>query len=343
MLPARGPTTRTLAPYRCPVKSPEADGPTRRALVLGDLVLDVVLAGSGPLRRGTDVVGTVTFRQGGSAATTARWLARLGVATTFVTAVGRDGPGRALVGYMRSCGVDVRAVELPGARTGRLGVLVEPDGDRSFVADRGAILGLTARHVRAAWCRRIDLVHVPIYSLVGDALAEATMRAVGLARGRASDVLVSVDLASAGFLASEGMDLLLGRVAALRPDVLLATRSEAAALGEDGARRLLGIAPFVVVKQGAEGASVLRPNRSILVVPARRARVTDTTGGGDAFDAGFLGAWLLAGDPRGATDRQLRAALSAGHRAAARELLGPRVELSPAGLVVDPVRPPRRP
>ena len=54
----------------------------RRIVVLGDLMLDVVLAPARPLEVGTDVPGRVALVQGGSAATTARWLGRLGARST---------------------------------------------------------------------------------------------------------------------------------------------------------------------------------------------------------------------------------------------------------------------
>jgi ribokinase len=65
--------------------------------VLGDLMLDVVLAADRSPESGTDVPGRVEIRQGGSAANTARWLGRLGVATQLVCSIGRDGAGRSLV------------------------------------------------------------------------------------------------------------------------------------------------------------------------------------------------------------------------------------------------------
>ena len=70
---------------------------------------------------------------GGSAANTARWLGRLGMRPSLVCAVGRDATGRALVADVAADGVDVRAVRVAGAPTGRIGVLVEPGGERSFV------------------------------------------------------------------------------------------------------------------------------------------------------------------------------------------------------------------
>ncbi|HEX5466340.1 MAG TPA: carbohydrate kinase family protein [Candidatus Limnocylindrales bacterium] len=265
-----------------------------RAVVLGDLVLDVVLSPDEPLRRGTDVSGRVQLRQGGSAATTARWLARSGVPTALVTAVGRDEIGRRLVAVLQGVGVEVRATTLAGAGTGRLGVVLEADGERSFVADRGAILLLSPRHLRAAWFRGSGLLHLPAYSLLAEPLAGAALAAEAwVSRGGGA---VSVDLASAGFLDRFGPGAVLDRVAGLRPAVILATAEEsAAALGGAGPERLLELAPLVVVKEGAAGARALRRDRRPVAVRGRVIRLRDSTGAGDAFDAGFLAAWLRSG------------------------------------------------
>ena len=53
---------------------------------------------------------------------------------------------------------------------------------------------------------------------------------------------------------------------------------------------------------------------------------TDTTGAGDAFDAGFLAEWLARG--RAASPAVLRRAVVAGNRAAARQIAAPRPELA---------------
>ncbi len=298
--------------------------------MLGDLVLDLVLVPDGPLRHGTDVAGRVVFRQGGSAATTARWFARLGLDAALVTAVADDGLGDGLVAYMESCGVEVHAARVHRSHTGRLGVLVEA-GDRSFVADRGAIHRLAPGHLRASWFRGARLLHVPAYSLVGDRIAATTERAARLAAQ--AGAVISLDLSSAGFLASEGPERILARVASLRPDVILATRQEAvAATSEGGVERLLELAPLVVVKEGALGAAAYRRAGGLAArSSARAARVLDTTGAGDAFDAGFLAA-LVADvvDPVHPADRELLQALDAGHRTAIRELIGRRDELDVA-------------
>src|SRR4051812_15035294 len=189
-----------------------------RIVVLGDLMLDVVLAPASALRSGTDVPGRVSLVQGGSAATTARWLGRLGARSTLIAAVGRDATGRALVDAVRADHVTPHVTRVAGARTGRIGVLVAPGGGRAFVAGRGAAdprppvrgaggarpggIGVLAARgggrpfgaargaaaltppdaLRRPWCAGGDAAPRPVSPLRGQPLGLAGRRAVELAR-----------------------------------------------------------------------------------------------------------------------------------------------------------------
>jgi sugar/nucleoside kinase (ribokinase family) len=293
-----------------------------RVVVLGDLMLDVVLVPEDPLVAGTDVRGRVVFRQGGSAANTARWLARLGARTTLVAAVGRDPAGRALVRAVRSDGVVARVTRVAGKRTGRIGVVVAPSGERSFIADRGAADRLEALDLRAAWFQHLGVLHLPIYSLIGDPLGKAARRAIRLARLAGGQV--SLDLASSGPLLAGGRRAAVAIVQYVRPDLLFATAAEAEALlGLPAIEGLLAFAPIAVVKRGSEGATVLAAdhgNRLRFEVATKRLRAADTTGAGDAFDAGFIVDWLTSQSAGRSLRAALQAAALAGHRAAARQL-----------------------
>jgi len=303
-------------------------GRRSRAVVLGDLALDVVLAPGRPLERGTDVPGRVRLHQGGSAANTAGWLARLGVRTTLLCAVGRDGPGRALVAALRREGVVVHAARPAGRPTARIGMLVEADGERSFVADRGAADHLRPGDLRASWLARAGVLHLPAYSLLGVPLGDAGLRAVELAR--TAGAAVSLDLASAAPLLAAGRPAAHALVARAAPDILLANAAEAGAfLGVDRLDGLLAFAPVAVVKQGASGATLLLRTEGGPTarheVATRPLPAADTTGAGDAFDAGFLASWLAA--DRSVAPAALRRAVVAGHRAAARQVAAARPEL----------------
>jgi sugar/nucleoside kinase (ribokinase family) len=308
--------------------------------VLGDLVLDVVLRAAAPIEPGTDVPGRVEIRQGGSAANVARWLARLGARSSLVCAVGRDGAGRSLVAQLRRDAVNVHAVRIAGHRTGRIGVLVAPSGERSFVADRRAATRMEPGDLKAEWFEGIDLIHLPAYSLLVEQLGSAGVRAVELTRARgARGALLSVDLASVGPLLTHGRREARELVAGLKPDLIFATEPEAEALlGRHAPELLLDHAAVAVIKRGARGARVFarvdhgqtEPEPPIQFdVATTPVPAEDSTGAGDAFDAGFIAGWLgaLHGGHLGAD--ALHRATIAGHRAAARHLKGPRTELPP--------------
>jgi len=273
----------------------------------------------------------------------------------LITSVGRDAAGRALLQEMRQDGVTVRAVRPAGERTGRIAVIVAPGGERSFVADRGAADRLSATDLRAAWFSRITLLHLPFYSLIGDQLGSAGRRAADLAR--AEQALVSVDLASSLPLLADGRRAAWERVSHVRPDIVFATLAEAnALLGSGSIERLLELAPIAIVKRGAKGATVLARarvragearaasgasaspgpsgpagatvGRLRFEVATRPIEASDTTGAGDAFDAGFLVSWLRARQDGTQLPLALQRAALAGHRAAARQVTGPRAELA---------------
>jgi sugar/nucleoside kinase (ribokinase family) len=300
-----------------------------RIVVIGDLALDVVVSPGGTLQSGTDTPGRVSFVQGGSASNTARWLARLGARSTLITSVGRDATGRALVEAMRSDGVTVRATRVAGARTARIAVFVAADGERSFVPDRGAADLLAPADLKASWFSDAAALHVPAYSLLGVPLGDAGRRGIDLAR--AAGAAVSVDLASTGPLLARGRSAARELIAGIEPDLLFATAPEAdALLGGAPVEGLLDVASIAVVKRGPKGATVLaRSDTAPLRFEVATARVDagDTTGAGDAFDAGFLVGWFATRDAGRAMSPALQRAALSGHRAAARQLSTPRPEL----------------
>ncbi len=292
-------------------------------------MLDVVLAPARPLEQGSDVPGRVSLVQGGSAANTARWLARLGARSSLICAVGRDAAGRALVDALREDGVVPRVTRVAGARTGRIGVLVASDGERSFVADRGAADALEPVDLRASWFAGADALHLPAYSLLGEPLGLAGQRAVIMAR--AVGAVISVDLASIVPLLARGRRAARTLIDSIAPDVVFATAAEAEALlGRNAIEGLLDVARRAVIKRGAKGATVLARvdgQRLRFEVATQHVIATDSTGAGDAFDAGFLVGWFAAREAGRSTAASLQRAALAGHRAAARQLTTTRPEL----------------
>ena len=321
---------RPAAPARMAVRSHVHGRPRPPSVAaLGDLVLDVSATLREPIANGSDAPAVVRFRQGGSAANTARMVARLGGTAALVAAVGRDAWGAALVRSLRDAHVAVHAPRVP-APTARIVVLVAPDGERSFLTERGAADLLAPGHLQPAWFRR-DALHLPAYSLLNAPLREAALAAAEMAH--AARAAVSVDLSSRRPIAARGRAAARRDIEAARPDIVFANVGEAAAL-TGGWRReaLLEIAPLVVLKQGRSGCLVLvRRDENViaLAVAAKAIEATDTTGAGDAFDAGFLVSWLAAAPATRRDPRVLRTAALAGHRAALRHLGTARPEVEP--------------
>jgi sugar/nucleoside kinase (ribokinase family) len=184
--------------------------------------------------------------------------------------------------------------------------------------------------LRSDWFRNADALHLPAYSLLGEPLGLAGRRAVEMARE--AGALISVDLASIGPLLAAGRPAAHDLIESTAPDLLFATAAESEALlGRDDVDALLDLAPMAVVKRGAKGATVLARDadtRLRFEIATEQVAATDSTGAGDAFDAGFLVGWFAAQIAGRSTGAALKRAALVGHRTATKQLTTARPELS---------------
>jgi sugar/nucleoside kinase (ribokinase family) len=265
-------------------------------VVLGDIAADVVSILRTPLARGSDAPATVRVMPGGSGANVAVWLARLGQPVTFVGRVGDDAFGRWLAEDLRQEGVRPALVVDRERGTGVIQVLVEPDGERTMVPDRGANAWWSPDDVDEDLIARADLLHVVGYVLLDEDSARGALQAMRYAR--AHGVPVSLDPSSHAPLAALGPGAFWSQVG--RVDILLPNRQEVQTLAgvpdvEAAAAALLAHAGLVVVKLDRDGCLAARGDRGWRT-PAPTASIANATGAGDAFDAAFLAAWLRDGD-----------------------------------------------
>ena len=310
---------RPQRPHR-PARRPPSG--TARIVVLGDLMVDVVLAPSRPLeRRARTSPAMSRSSRAGRRRTTARWLGRLGARSSLISAVGRDAAGRALVATLRADHVTPRVTRVAGARTGRIGVLVSPDGERSFVADRGAADLLRPDDLQAGLVhRRRCVAHARLFAPGRAArVSRPTGRRAGARRRGDGQHRSGLDRpAPRGSAVAPHAPLL----ADIAPDLIFATATEAEALlGRQAVEGCSSSRPMAVVKRGPKGATVLARDRDRPLrfeVATVQIAAADTTGAGDAFDAGFL-VGLVRGPSRrvDSLPASLQRAALAGHRAAA--------------------------
>ena len=288
-----------------------------RVVVVGDVCTDVVALLAGAPAPGSDRPAAITTRGGGAGANVAAHLAALGTPVLLAGSVGDDLPGQALCRELADGGVTLAVRTVPGAATGTIVSLVEPDGERSMLADRGANLALQPTDVPVP--PPGGHLHLSGYTLLDAGPRRAGLAA--LAAAREAGCTVSVDPASTGPLAGYGVSRWLADTAAAT--LLLPNADEARLLtgATDPARAARALArryPVVVVTLGAEGA--LWAAGDVLVHrPAHPADVVDTTGAGDAFTAGVLSVWTAGRpDPVEALEAGLRRAAAVVGRTGAR-------------------------
>lgn len=260
-------------------------------VVLGDIAVDIISTLRTPLRRGSDAPATVRTVPGGSGANVAVWLARLGRQVTFVGRIGDDPFGRWLVDDLRAEGVRPALTVDPARGTGAIQVLVEPDGERTMVPDRGANAAWAPDDVPAELIASAELLHVVGYVLLDAESRPGALTAMAIAR--AHGVPVSLDPSSHGPLSDLGPGGLWALVG--RPDIILANRQETAVLTGDaeihGALRILQThAAIAVAKLDRDGCMAADAVQTVSA-PAPHTAIVNATGAGDAFDAGFLAAW----------------------------------------------------
>ena len=229
---------------------------------------------------------------GGGAFITAAHLAHAGRTSALVARLGLDPLSTGVAPELEAAGVDLQFLERSADAGPQVTVASVIGNDRAFLSRRaGAALPATL-DAALNWSEAGHL-HIAEYATLHEIPDLVT-------RAKAKGLTVSLDpswdetlIYDPAFLeACAGVDIFLPN----KEEALAITGSDDPAAVLD---RLSAVFPVVALKGGAEGAW-LRTSEHDIYVKAQNVPVIDTTGAGDAFNAGFIDAWLSGADAKAA-------------------------------------------
>lgn len=277
-----------------------------RVLVVGSANVDLTM-GVERLPAPGETVSGGTFLQamGGKGANQAVAARRAGADVTFVTCVGVDAHGDAVLQAMRAEGIDLTGTSITeAAATGVALILSDRHGENSIAVAPGANFHL---HLTPALAAIASLQHGDLLVLQNELAPATTAALLAAARGSNASVLLNAAPAerlSVDALAGENFHLvvneheaatLLGRPAVTRDD------------GADAATLLLQQGfRLVVITLGSLGCCVATEEETFLQ-EALPVTAVDATGAGDTF-CGALAAALVA-NKQPLSGEQLRTAI----------------------------------
>jgi sugar/nucleoside kinase (ribokinase family) len=249
---------------------------------------------------------------GGSAGNTAAGVAALGGSAGFIGQVADDQLGDIYRHDIRGVGVefDTPAIDI-GVATGRVMVLVTPDGQRTMNTFLGAAQHLPATALDPKQIEDAAILYLEGYLWDPEVPRRAMTQAIEIARGAGRKVAFTL---SDSFCVDRHREGFLQLIDGGFVDILFANEDEIQSMTGAGdlERAIAAVAakvPVLVVTRSEKGALAVAEGGRVDVPAEPVAKVVDTTGAGDLFAAGFL-----YGHARG---RGLRESLTIGAIAAA--------------------------
>ena len=265
-----------------------------RVVVIGGANMDLKCRVDGKLVLGTSNPGTMTATPGGVGRNIAESLARLGLAVTLISAVGRDAFGDEMAAATRAAGVDARHLFRAGAPTGTYTAILDGRGELlAGVAAMDILATLTPRRL----ARARGIMQAASLLVIDSNLPIATIEWV-MRFASDRDLPLAIEAVSVPKAKKIGRLLRSGRaVFALfcngdELDALVGTDLPTQRGLRDGARRLhdlgirhigVGLGPRGMLTSSALGARIVQRRVTPVAGP-----LAEVTGAGDAAVAGTL-------------------------------------------------------
>ncbi len=274
-----------------------------KVLCLGRIYCDIIFTGlhDMPVLGRERFAEDVTIVAGGGAYITAAHLASLGRPSALLTRLGTDPLSQSLNPELEGSGIDLAFVERSDDAGPQPTVALVKGGERAFISRRAGT-SRPASLEKALSAPDIAHLHIAEFATLKDnpgviAMAKDHGLTVSLDPSW-DDQLIRKD--AEFFKACAGIDIFLPNVE--EGEALTGEQSPETIL-----RDLQKYFPLVVLKRGEHGA-MASWGAMCISAEAPFVTVVDTTGAGDAFNAGFLHSWLGTSD----VESSLAAGIKAG-------------------------------
>ncbi|MFB6187753.1 MAG: carbohydrate kinase family protein [Halobacteriaceae archaeon] len=233
-----------------------------------------------------------TTQPGGVEMNVAALLGALGHDTGIITKLGDDDDGKQVKAHLNDIGIDCSRLRIDqDVRTMYCLVLMDNSGQRMILGGGNSLEGLTLSDPDFQYLRKANAIFVSAYtplSVINSVIDRVTWCPIVF------DLAGSfTDLSHRGFTRDNMKDIING------VDILITNHSAAESLLETDcepnrlAQELRKIGASVgAITSGNEGAVVF-DNSQTLDISALSIDVTDTTGAGDAFTAGFMHSYII--------------------------------------------------
>ena len=225
---------------------------------------------------------------------------RLGLTSVLLTAVGDDQVGEFVTAFLDREHVDTRFIpRKPGRRTSAVILTIQPPDKfpLTFYRDNCADRALTVDDVARAPVSDSRVVFLTGTGLSHEPSRAATFAAAAAARAAGVAVVVDIDYRadqwdSASAFANQMGLLLRSAALAVGTEEELAAASGSTDVAAGAATVLSSGIEALILKRGARGSTVFRPNAAPADVAPFPIEVLNVLGAGDAFASGFLYGYL---------------------------------------------------
>jgi 2-dehydro-3-deoxygluconokinase len=275
-------------------------------------VTDIVALGECMVEVGLTGPGQAAVGYGGDTFNAAVYLSRLSISTAYATALGDEDPfSQGMLKLMADEGLDTSLVRrVPRRLPGLYAIDRDAAGERRFFYWRSASpareyfaqADLSAVRRAACAARLVYLSGVSL-AIVGDAGRAAVMELLAAARAAGASVAFDVNHRADLWESPEQAQAAVAAVIPLCRYVSAAAadlRGLHGPSGEAEAQQWAAKGAEVVLRGDDHSVSVRSAEGVLRLSPEPRVRALDTTGAGDAFNAGYLAARLSGHAPRDA-------------------------------------------